>query len=126
MSNQRSAPVYLDLFRIRFPVGAVTSIAHRISGVLMFASLPLLIYLFGLSLQSPAGFDRAVDTLHAGWLRAASVLLVWSVLHHLFSGIRILLIDMDTGAGLPQARRSAWLVNIAGMLATLAYAGWIL
>jgi len=126
MANQRSAPVYLNLFRIRFPVGAVTSIAHRIAGALMFTSLPLLIYLLGLSLQDPAGFERAVNTLQTGWLRVASVLLAWSVFHHLFSGIRFLVIDMDTGARLPQARRSAWLVNIAGLLATLAYVWWLL
>lgn len=126
MANQRSAPVYLNLFRIRFPVGAVTSIAHRITGVLLVTSLPLLIYLLGLSLQDPAGFERAVNTLQTGWLRAASVLLAWSVFHHLFSGIRFLVIDMDMGARLPQARRSAWLVIIAGLLATLAYVWWLL
>ena len=126
MAKQRSAPVYLNLFRIRFPVGAVTSIAHRISGVLMFSSLPLLIYLLGISLQDPAGFERAVATLQTGWLRAASAILAWSVFHHLFSGIRFLLIDMDNGVSLVQARRSAWLVNIAGLLTTLAWLWWIL
>jgi succinate dehydrogenase / fumarate reductase cytochrome b subunit len=126
MANQRSAPVYLNLFRIRFPVGAVTSIAHRISGVLMFASLPLLIYLLGISLQGPDGFARAVEILQTAWLRAASVLLAWSVFHHLFSGIRFLLIDMDNGVGLSRARRSAWLVNLAGLLATLAWLWWLL
>ena len=33
MTRQPSAPVYLNLLRIRFPVGAVTSIAHRISSI---------------------------------------------------------------------------------------------
>jgi succinate dehydrogenase / fumarate reductase cytochrome b subunit len=126
MANQRSAPVYLNLFRIRFPVGAVTSIAHRISGVLMFSSLPLLIYLLGISLQGPAGFDRAVSILQAGWLRAASVLLAWSVFHHLFSGIRFLLIDTSHGVELPKARRTAWLVNLAGILAALVWLWWLL
>ncbi|MGB5426966.1 MAG: succinate dehydrogenase, cytochrome b556 subunit, partial [Gammaproteobacteria bacterium] len=66
MPNQRAAPVFLNLFRIHFPVGAVTSIAHRISGVLMFLSLPLLIYLLDISLQGPAGFDRALGYLLSG------------------------------------------------------------
>jgi succinate dehydrogenase / fumarate reductase cytochrome b subunit len=67
-----------------------------------------------------------VNILQTGWLRTASVILAWSVFHHLFSGIRFLFIDMDAGARLPQARRNAWLVNIAGLLATLAFAGWLL
>ena len=126
MANPQSAPVHLNLFRIRFPVGAVTSIAHRLSGVLMVASLPFLIYLLYLSLQSPAGFDRVVDILQTGWLRAGSALLAWSLFHHLLSGIRFLLIDMGHGVSLPQARRSAWLVNITALAMTLAWLWWIL
>jgi succinate dehydrogenase / fumarate reductase cytochrome b subunit len=126
MANPQSAPVYLNLFRIRFPVGAVTSIAHRISGVLMVASLPLLIYLLDISLQSPAGFDRAADFLQTGWLRAGSVIMAWSLFHHLLSGIRFLCIDTGYGVSLSQARRSAWLVNITGLLLTLAWLWWIL
>ncbi|MEN8206148.1 MAG: succinate dehydrogenase, cytochrome b556 subunit [Pseudomonadota bacterium] len=126
MVNQRSAPVYLNLFRIRFPVGAVTSIAHRISGVLMVACFPLLIYLLDISLQNPAGFDRAVDYLQSGWLRAGSAIIAWSLFHHLLSGIRFLFIDMGHGLSLPHARRGAWLVNIAGLAMTLVWLWWIL
>ena len=126
MVNQRSAPVYRNLLRIRFPVGAVTSIAHRVSGVLMFASLPLLIYLLDISLQDAAGFDLAVDYLQTGWLRAGSVIVAWSLFHHLLSGIRFLLIDVGHGLSLPHARRSAWLVNIAALVMTLAWLWWML
>ena len=94
--------------------------------MLLFFSLPLLIYLLDLSLQGPAGFDRALDYLQAGWLRAGSVIIAWSLFHHLFSGIRNLLIDIDCGVSLQQARRSAWLVNIAGLAMTLAWLWWIL
>ena len=92
----------------------------------MFASLPLLIYLLDSSLQSPAGFDRAVEYLQTGWLRAGSVIMAWSLFHHLLSGIRFLLIDVGHGLSLPQARRSAWLVNIAALAMTLAWLWWML
>ena len=112
MVNQRSAPVYRNLLRIRFPVGAVTSLAHRLSGVLMVASFPLLIYLLDISLQDAAGFDRAVDYLQTGWLRAGSVIVAWSLFHHLLSGIRFLLIDFDIGVDKESGRRSAIAVMI--------------
>jgi succinate dehydrogenase / fumarate reductase cytochrome b subunit len=121
MANQHAAPVVLNLLRIRFPVGAVTSIAHRISGVLMFLGFPLLIYLLDLSLQGPAGFERAVEYLQCTSLRVASIVIAWSLFHHLFSGIRFLLIDTGSGVNLQQARRSAWLVNIAGVAMALIY-----
>ena len=121
MANQHAAPVFLNLLRIRVPVGAVTSIAHRISGVLMFLGLPLLIYLLDLSLQGPGGFARAVEYLQCTSLRVASTVIAWSLFHHLFSGIRFLLIDTGSGVNLQQARRSAWLVNIAGVAMALIY-----
>ena len=125
MTTQRSAPVYLNLLRIRFPVGAVTSIAHRISGVLLFLSFPFLIYLLELSLQGPEGFDAALGYLHSSWLRAGSVVIAWSLFHHLVSGFRFLLIDLDKGVSLQQARRSAWLVYIFNIIMTLIYLGWL-
>ena len=126
MPSQRTAPVYLNLFRIRFPAGAITSIAHRISGVFLFLSLPFLVYLLDLSLQGPAGFQQAMEWLQCGWIKAGSVAIAWSLLHHLLAGIRFLLIDIDVGVILSTARISAWFVNIIAALLTLAYAGWIL
>jgi len=126
MPNQRTAPIYLNLFRIRFPAGAITSIAHRVSGVLLFLSLPFLVYLLDLSLQDAAGFEQAMKWLQCGWIKAGSVAITWSLLHHLLAGIRFLLIDIDIGVALPTARISAWCVNITAGLLALAYLGWIL
>jgi succinate dehydrogenase / fumarate reductase cytochrome b subunit len=121
MTNQRAVPVYLNLFRIRFPVGAVTSIAHRISGVLLFLSLPVLIYLLELSLQSPAGYEKTISYINNCWFEAGLVLIVWSFMHHLLSGIRFLLIDIDKGVSLQTARGSAWLVNLCAPILALLY-----
>lgn len=125
MQKQRSAPIYLNLFRIRFPVGAVTSIAHRISGVLLFLCFPLLVYLLDLSLQGPDGFAAAVSWLQSCWVRLASVAVAWSVIHHLLSGIRFLVIDTGVGVRLESARLTAWGVNISALLLTLVYSWWI-
>jgi succinate dehydrogenase / fumarate reductase cytochrome b subunit len=126
MTTRRSAPVYLNLFRISFPVGAVTSIARRIAGVLLALSFPLLVYLLDLSLQDAGGFDRASTLVQTTGFRLGSVIIVWSLFHHLFAGIRYLLIDLEAGVELRRARASAWLVNGAGVAATLCYLGWVL
>jgi succinate dehydrogenase / fumarate reductase cytochrome b subunit len=125
MQSQRSAPVFLDLFRIRFPAGAVTSIAHRLSGLLLFLSFPVLVYWLDLSLRDPAGYRIAVEWLHLGWVRLASVVIAWSLLHHLLAGVRFLLIDIGVGVERTPARRSAWAVNVLALLLVLAYIGWI-
>lgn len=125
MQNQRSAPVFLNLFRIRFPVGAVTSIAHRLSGLLLFLSFPLLVYWLDLSLRGPEGYTRALEWMHCGWVRLASILIVWSLSHHLLAGLRVLLIDLGLGVERTPARRSAWTVNGLALLLVLGYIGWI-
>ena len=126
MSEQHPAPVYLNLFRIRFPVGAVTSIAHRISGVLLFLSLPFLVYLLDLSLRGPEGFAAAGDWLDVIYIRLGSVVIAWSLFHHFFSGIRFLLIDVEQGVTRERARLTAWLANIAGVICALLYLWWLL
>jgi succinate dehydrogenase / fumarate reductase cytochrome b subunit len=67
-----------------------------------------------------------VEYLQCTTLRVASTVIAWSVFHHLFSGMRFLLIDIGSGVNLQQARRSAWLVNIAGVAMALAYLWWVL
>ena len=125
MPSQRPAPVFLNLFRIRFPVAAITSIAHRVSGVLLFLFFPFLVWLLDLSLQGPDSYARALALLQPAWVRLGLALIAWSLLHHLLSGIRFLLIDIDVGVSLRASRRSAWIINIVGILLGLACLGWL-
>lgn len=88
--------------------------------------MPFLVYLLDLSLQGPAGFERAMEWLQCGWIRAGSVAIAWSLIHHLLAGIRFLLIDIEVGVNLPAARISAWFVNVVAALLTLVYLGLVL
>jgi succinate dehydrogenase / fumarate reductase cytochrome b subunit len=100
-------PVFLDLARIRFPVGAVASMGHRVSGVALVAALPFAVLALQRSLE---GETVAVS----GWLRLPAALLAWAAAHHLFAGIRHLLMESGVGSSLPAARRSAYAALIAG------------
>ena len=98
------------MWQIRLPVTGLVSILHRVSGLLLFLLLPVLLYLLELSLGSPAGYARA-EAMLASWpvqLLCGVVMLLFA--HHLLAGIRVLLIDMGWGESLAAARRSAWLV----------------
>lgn len=95
MENKR--PVNLDLTQFSFPLPALTSIAHRITGVALFVGLVFLMYGLDLSLQSEEGFNQA-KTLMDSFL---AKLIIWGVvsalLYHLVAGIKHLI--MDTGVG---------------------------
>lgn len=115
--------VFFDLWRIWFPVGAIASFLHRVSGVLLLLSLPLLAYLFHRSLAGPREFEALAGILRSPWARLAALVLIWALLHHVLAGMRHLLMDSGVGWRLAAARRSAWFVNIGAALSTLCIAG---
>ncbi len=90
-----------DITYYRLPIPGIASILHRISGVLMFLLLPFVIWLFDHSISSQASFERFTALFNGGlgmpgWFYKLVVLaLVWSFLHHLFTGIRFLIMDAD-------------------------------
>ena len=126
MSMPATRPKYLNLLRIKMPVGAIASIGHRISGVCLFLCIPLLAYLLDLSLQGPDQYARVQAILHSPVVRLLTVLVVWALAHHLLAGIRFLLLDLQLGMQQSTARASAWIVNLGAVIVTLLYIGALL
>ncbi len=108
-------PVFLDLTKIRMPVGALTSIGHRISGIVLTIGVPVVVYLLALSIEDEQSFAHVSGLLRLVPVKAALVILVWAFSHHVLAGVRHLLSDFNIGSPLRAARRSAWLVNLGGV-----------
>lgn len=123
MEKNKSRPKYLNLFRIRMPVTAVVSIAHRISGFLLVLSIPILILIFQISLESAPSYSKLTAYLDLSAVKCVFVIAVWAVAHHVVAGIRFLLIDMDIGVSKINARRSAWVVHVIALAFTAYVAG---
>lgn len=104
-------PVYLNLFRLRFPITAVMSMGHRISGVLLFLALPLLLYALQQSLAGPDAYGELLATLHRPVWQLVMLAPIWAFSHHLLAGIRFLLADLDVAMSRSAARFVAWLVH---------------
>lgn len=118
-----SRPVFFNLTQIQMPVGALTSITHRVTGVLLAVGIPFGIYILDLSLQTPQSYAQVIDLFGHWSFKAIALLFIWALAHHLFAGVRHLLTDIDIGSLLPAARRSAWIVNIGGFVVALLAAG---
>ena len=114
MQSKPRRSIFFNLAKIRMPVGALTSIAHRASGILLACGLPFSVYLLDYSLRGPQSFARIVHMTASPAFRVAALITVWALAHHLLAGIRHMLSDVDVGSALPAGRRSAWLVNLAG------------
>ena len=54
----KKRPVNLDLGSMKYPVTALTSILHRLSGILLFLCLFVMLYALGKSLSSEEGFNE--------------------------------------------------------------------
>ncbi len=119
-------PVFFNLIKIQMPVGALTSITHRVTGVVLALGIPLGLYALQLSLASAPSYDRLMRLASTGLFKAALVVFIWALSHHLLAGVRHLLMDIGVGSHLTNARRSAWAVNIAGVAMALLAAGVVL
>jgi succinate dehydrogenase / fumarate reductase cytochrome b subunit len=113
-------PKYLDLFRIRLPVPGLASILHRISGFGLFVAIPFLLYLFQLSINSPEDYVRYRAIFAHPITKLLLIGLAWALFHHLFAGIRFLLMDVHIGLELERARANSIIVIVAAIVCAVA------
>ena len=121
MKERKPRPVNLDLQTIKMPITAIASILHRVSGVITFVSIGILLWLLSKSLSSPIGFAEAADIVDGFFV----TFILWGILtalaYHIVGGIRHLLMDLghfeelDTGA--KSAKVSFILTGILSLLA---------
>ncbi len=115
-------PIYLDLPKIKLPIPGIVSLLHRVFGVALCISIPFFSYLFALSLSGERGFDQALSILSATIMIPFYFGLLWSFIHHLFAGIRFLLIDVEIGVDKKNSYNSSVLVLVGSIVVTLILA----
>ena len=118
-------PTNLDLGSFKYPLPAITSLLHRISGALIFVGVALLLYILDLSLQSPAGFEQVQDLLD----HTLAKLIVWAVLagllYHLIAGLKHLLMDLGIGETMKGGVIASGLTILVSTLAIIVAGVWI-
>lgn len=112
-------PKHLDLMEIRLPMPAFVSILHRFSGVLLFLFIPIILYLFERSLATEAGYADLAGFVAHPLVKLVLLGLLWAFLHHLFAGIRYLLLDIHVGTDLAASRAGSGAVLAVSLLLTL-------
>lgn len=90
---KKQRPVNLDLQTIRLPVTAIASILHRVSGVITFVAVGILLWLLGTSLSSPEGFAHAADIMNSLFVKFIFWGILTALAYHVCGGIRHLLMD---------------------------------
>jgi len=126
VKKKETRPVFLNLVAMQFPLTAISSILHRVSGVLIFCAFLLFLPLMYYSLESIESFIWTVQFLDFWFIKLVLWGFLVSLFYHVYSGIRHLL--MDKGffeESMLSGNRSAQVVFIV-TIATAIYFGVLL
>ena len=115
----KSRPKHLALHLIKLPLPGIVSILHRISGLLLFIALPLLLLMLQYSLNSIETYTQLTAVLVNPLSKLLLLVLLWAFMHHFFAGLRYLAIDLHWVRDLARARNSSKVVLVASLLLTV-------
>lgn len=123
MNNKR--PVNLDLSTIKFPITAIVSITHRISGVVLLGGILVLMWMLDASLTSEESFAELRQIMS----NPLAKVVLWAVLaalaYHLVMGIRHIFMDLGIGESLKGGQTGAKVALTLAIVLILAAAGWL-
>lgn len=108
--QKRNRPKNLNLFTIRLPINAIVSIMHRMSGMVLFLVLPLLLWALNASMLSQQTYVELSLLLKHWLLKVLLIALSWAFFHHFYAGLRHLAMDVHWMTSLQKARLSSRLV----------------
>lgn len=118
-----------DLPTYRLPPAGWVSILHRVSGLLMFLLLPLIIWLFDNSITSEISFAKFSAAFNVGlgfvpgwFMKLVALALIWGYLHHFIAGLRHLYMDVCHAVSKEFGKSSA-IVTLALSLGLTAVLG---
>ena len=117
MENKR--PKHLALHHIKLPLPGFVSILHRVSGLILFLALPLLLLMLQYSLRSIETYTQLLSVLAHPLLKLMLLGLLWAFLHHFCAGLRYLAIDLRYITSLTQARNSSKAVMVVSLALTV-------
>ena len=119
-------PVNLDIGSIKLPITSYISILHRVSGVVLFFAVALLLCVFDASLESEQSFQSLKESFTSPSIQFVKWAVLAALAYHFVAGIRHLIMDLGFGEdSFESGRRSAWVVVVVAILLMVAISGWI-
>ena len=121
INHNKVRPVYMNLFQIRLPISAISSITHRLAGIyIFFISLPLFLFLLYFTTKSYNDFMFIQQAFNNSIFFSTFVSFSFLVFaYHILTGVRHLLQDLHIGESLSSSRISSYIVFILWFLLIL-------
>lgn len=121
----KKRPVNLDLTTIKFPITALVSITHRLSGVFLFAGMAVLLWLLDSSVTSEEGFAAVQESTANPVFKFVLWVVLAALAYHAIAGVRHLIMDGGVGESLRGGQIGAKLVVILSIVVIALIGVWI-
>ena len=119
-------PIDLPLSQVisvnRSPI-AIASILHRISGIVLFLLIPVMLWLLQTSLASPESFATVFDNV---LIRFLAWIFVASIAYHFVMGIKHLFADNGNNEELKSARMVSVVSLVIAAILIVASFVWVM
>ena len=112
-------PVYLNLFQYKWPLVAIASILHRVSGVGVFFGIGILLFLLQTSLESQSSFELVRASFESPGLKLLVWLIISGLIYHFVAGVKHLIMDWGFGEDLRSAHLASQLTLAVATLLSL-------
>lgn len=115
-----------DIMRYRFPLPAIASILHRISGIIVFLAIPFILILLHRSLETEQDFLLVKDFMGSFFMGLFIWIILSAMFYHLIAGIRHLIMDMGHLEDKETGVKGSLVVLILGVVMSLLIGVWII
>lgn len=90
----KSKHIFLNLFFIKFPITAMTSIVHRVTGLFLFLCIPIFLYFLKISLASESSFLLAKNLFDSFYIKFFLFIFLSSFIYHFIMGLKHIVMDL--------------------------------
>ena len=119
-------PINLPLSQVisvnRSPI-AIASILHRISGIVLFLLIPVMLWLLQNSLASPESFETVFDNV---FIRFLAWIFVAAIAYHFVMGVKHLFADNGQNEELQSARMASVVSLVIAAILIVASFVWVM
>lgn len=116
-------PLIIDLNPLHFPITALVSILHRISGIVLVLGIPWILWCLEESLKSEVSFSLLQKSFKEPSYQFILFILVAALIFHWLAGIRHMLMDLHLAESKKGGKWGAIIVLILFLIFALIFAG---
>lgn len=121
----KKRPVNLDLSTIKLPIAGFASFFHRVSGILLFAGMAVLLWTLDSSLDSQESFAAVRDLSSNPIYKFVLFIVLAGLAYHMVMGIRHLMMDFGVGESLKGGQLSAKIGFVIAFLFIVLIGVWV-